>query len=251
MADPGLEKKDLAPILQMVPCFPGCTITAVWPQEGTDLRFAYDETCCFGEEAVQTACYRLFIPDLLEDESRCLYLDCDTVICHPLTELYDTYMGSASIAGVTDRLCLKEDQVRRMEKEWGVAPGYYINAGVILMNLERMRDSGNVRHALELAYKTPFQYVDQDVLNQIYQGEVMLLPKQYNLCPKDNLQDMKAFRMLLPEYAGLFSDEALTDPVIVHYIGNNKPWSCSDLPLVQYWHEEENACTAFLKNFTP
>ena len=247
MADPGLEKKDLAPILQMVPCFPGCTITAVWPQEGTDLRFAYDESCCFSKEAVQAACYRLFIPDLLEKESRCLYLDWDTVICQPLTELYDMYMGSSSLAGVTDRLCLKEDQVKRMEKDWGIVPGYYINAGVILMNLDRMRNSGGARRALELAYKTPFRYVDQDVLNQIYQGEIMLLPKKYNICPKDNLQDMKAFRMLLPECAGLFSDEALTDPVIVHYIGKNKPWNCSDLSLAQYWVKEENACSAFLK----
>ena len=170
------------------------------------------------------------------------------VIRHPLTALYDTYMGGASIAGVTDRLCLKEDQVRRMEKEWGIAPGHYINAGVILMDLERMRDSGAARRALEIAYKTPFQYVDQDVLNQACQGEVMLLPKKYNICPKDNLQDMKAFRMLLPEHADLFSDEALHDPVIVHYIGKSKPWNCSDLPLVQYWYEEENACAAFLKN---
>ena len=248
MAEPDLCRSELAPIFHMVSCFPGCTTLAVWPQERTDRRFASDGSCCLSKELVQVACYRLFIPDILKEEERCLYLDCDTVICHPLTELYDKEMGNTSIAGVTDRLCLKENQVRWMETEGGIVPGYYINSGVMLMDLDRMRTLGNAKRALELAYHKPFPYMDQDVLNRIYQGEIMLLSKQYNVFPDDDLQDMKTLRMLLPESAELFSDEALTAPAIVHYIGKNKPWIRNDVHLAQYWREAETACKDFRGN---
>ncbi len=245
MAYSDLCRSDLAPIFRMVSRFPGCMISAVWPQAGTDLRFASDGYCCLSEEAVQVACYRLLIPDILIEEERCLYLDCDTVIRRPLTELYDKDMGDKSIAGVTDRLCLEEDQVKRMETECGIVPGYYINSGVTLMNLDRMRASGDDKRALELAYHKPFPYMDQDVLNRIYRNGILLLPKRYNVFPDDTPQDMRTLRTLLPECANLFPDEALSDPAVVHYIGKDKPWIRGDIHLAQYWHEAETACNEF------
>lgn len=39
------------------------------------------------------------------------------------------------IAGITDRLCLEQAQLRRLKDEWGIGEGYYINAGVVLTTM--------------------------------------------------------------------------------------------------------------------
>ena len=244
--DQDLNKDDLAPLFRMVSCFPGCTLEARWPLSGTTRRFVSDETCALSSDAVQVAYFRLFLPELFDGEARCLYLDSDLVITRPLTDLYGTEMDGMCIAGVTDRLCLEELHLRRLKNDWGIEPGYYINAGVVLMDLDAMRASGGAQEALELAYHKPFRYLDQDVLNQVFRGKVRLLPKIYNVFPDDNKEDLAFLRKLLPDRKALFPDQALTDPAVVQFIGRNKPWISQDVPYEEFWH---NAAKAYEERF--
>ena len=203
--------------------------------------FPLGEDCCISEEGIQPAYYRLLLPELLADEERCLYLDGDLVVTRSLTNLYDTPMEGMYLAGITDRLCLEEAQNERMLKDWGIEPGYYINAGVLLMDLGKMRSSGKYMDALELAYRKPFRYLDQDVVNQVYLGKIKLLPKVYQLFPDDCYDDMAFLRDLLPEKAELFPDSALDHPATIHYIGRIKPWMRRGVPYENAWHEAEKA----------
>ena len=249
LAETDLGYSELQPITELVSRFDGCSISVQWPQKGACRRFAFDDSCCLGGDDVQVACYRLFIPEILRGESRCLYLDCDTLVCGSLEEIYDLDMNKTSLAGVTDRICLEADQVDRLKKDWGIDPGYYINSGVLLMDLDRMRNSGNAERALGLAYNAAFRYMDQDVINQVYRGEIKLLPKCYNVSPDDNTQDYNTFKGLLPEQAGLFYDSAISNPAIIHYAGPDKPWNSSNVPLAQYWQETKKACDEFQRTF--
>ena len=117
------------------------------------------------------------------------------------------------------------------------------------MDLDRMRDSGNAERALGLAYNVAFRYMDQDVINQVYRGEIKLLPKCYNVSPDDNTQDYNTLKGLLPEQAGLFYDSAISNPAIIHYAGPDKPWNSSNVPLAQYWQETKKACDEFQRTF--
>ena len=244
--DKDLSREDLSPLFRMVSAFPGCTLEARWPLSMTARRFTSDETCCLSPDAVQVAYFRLFLPEFFGSEARCLYLDGDLVITRSLADLYDTEMDGMCIAGVTDRLCLEEAQLRRLKDDWGIPAGYYINAGVILMNLVAMRASGGVQEALELAYHKPFRYLDQDVLNQAYRDKVQLLPKAYNVFPDDRKEDLAFLRRLLPEQEDLFPDQALADPAIIQYIGEKKPWASRGVPYETFWH---NAAEAYEKRF--
>ncbi len=239
--DDDLTREDLAPLFRMAERFPDCELEARWPLAETDRRFVSDESCVLSPQAVQVAYFRLLLPQLFAGEDRCLYLDSDLVITRPLGPLYDTAMEGLCMAGVTDRLCLEAPQIRRLKEEWGIAPGYYINAGVILMNLAEMRKTGGDREAVELAYHRPFRYLDQDVLNQVHRGRVKLLPKTYNVFPDDTREDLSFLRGLLPEEAALFSEDALTDPAVVQYIGPNKPWLTAGGPYAGLWHGAEKA----------
>ncbi len=249
--DQDLTKDDLAPLFQLVSRFPGCTLEARWPLSMTSRRFVADETCALSLDAVQVAYFRLFLPELFAGETKCLYLDSDLVITRPLKELYDTDLSGMCMAGVTDRLCLEEEQLFRLKADWGIAEGYYINAGVILMNLEEMRSSGGAAEALELASHKPFRYLDQDVLNQVYRGRVRLLPKTWNVFPDDRKEDLKFLRSLLPDKAPLFPDEALTDPAIIQFIGRNKPWVSRGTRYESAWHEMEKAYEKIIKEQGP
>lgn len=234
--DQDLNRDDLSPLFRMVSCFPGCTLETRWPLSETTRRFVSDETCALSPDAVQVAYFRLFLPELFDREARCLYLDSDLVMTRSLADLYDTDMDEMCIAGVTDRLCLEEPHLRRLKDDWGIKAGYYINAGVVLMNLEAMRASGGVQEALELASHKPFRYLDQDVLNQVYRDKVRLLPKTYNVFPDDRKEDLAFLRRLLPEHKDLFPDQALADPAIIQYIGEKKPWASRGVPYEQFWH---------------
>ena len=190
------------------------------------------------------AFFRLLLPRLLPEEDRCLYLDSDLVIRHPLTDLFDMDMAGAALAGVTDRLCLEEPHLERLQRDWGIEPGFYVNAGVLLMDLDRMRRGGGAERAEELAYRRAFRYLDQDVLNQVYRGQVLLLPKKYNVFPDDTPADLAFLRRLLPGHAGLFPEESLADPAIVQYIGASKPWVSGGMSFESYWREAEAACAS-------
>ena len=243
-ADQSLKREELEPIFQLVSRFPGCSMRAEWPQKRSDRRFVSDASCCIPEGAVQTACFRLLLPRMLAGEERCLYLDGDLVVRKPLTELYDTDLTDCCLAGVTDRLCLEESPLKRMKEEWGIEPGHYINAGVLMMNLERMRNTGCAGRAEELAYSVPFRYLDQDVLNQVCRGQIRLIPKRYDVFPDDTREDLRYLRELMPEHAGLFPDEALASPAIVHYIGVKKPWHTRNVNYGEYWQEAERGYAA-------
>ena len=245
--DRDLDEEDLAPFFHLISRFPGCTLETRWPLSETSRRFYSDETCVLSPDAVQVAYFRLFLPVFFAGETRCLYLDSDLVITRPLADLYDTDMDGMCIAGVTDRLCLEEPQLRRLKEDWGIEAGYYVNAGVVLMNLEAMHASGGAREALELAYHKPFRYLDQDVLNSVYSGKVLLLPKAYNVFPDDRKEDLAFLRGLLPDRKDLFPDQALTDPAIVQYIGRNKPWVSRGVPYEAFWHDAEKACEKSLR----
>lgn len=243
--DKDIREEDLAPLYKMISRFPGCTIEVKWPMGMSVRRFAVDGDCCMGPDAAQAAYLRLLLPELFAGEDRCLYLDCDLVVVRSITEMYDMQMDGMFMAGVTDRICLEESQRRRLLHDWKIEGGYYVNSGVLLMDLGKMRTSGKDKEALELAYSKPFRYVDQDVLNQIYQGGIRLLPKNYNVFSDDCYEDLALLRNLIPDKKNLFPDEALDNPSIIHYIGPNKPWVVKGVPHEKAWHEAEAAYASF------
>ena len=59
-------------------------------------------------------------------------------------------------------------------------PFRYHNAGVILMDLDRLREDDTWRKWIDLVNREPFTAPDQDVINLICQGEILTLGPEYN-----------------------------------------------------------------------
>jgi lipopolysaccharide biosynthesis glycosyltransferase len=165
--------------------------------------------------------YRIFLPRLLGELDRLLFLDCDLVVTDSVAELWQTDVGDGYVAAVTNVFMV--EHLFRVD-ELGLAdPRDYFNAGVMLMNLEAMRRDGcteamyeyGTRHASELVFR------DQDVLN------VILGKRRTALHPRWNVMNSVVGFPYSPYVLGVRAvDEARRDPAIRHFEGPglNKPW---------------------------
>ena len=85
--------------------------------------------------------YRLILADLLPDINRIIYLDGDTLIYTDLSEMYNLDMGNNIILGFVDNSYKKAE-------EFGIKTYKYIVAGVLLINLKKIRKENKLKYLL-------------------------------------------------------------------------------------------------------
>lgn len=169
----------------------------------------------------ETVWRRLFLPELIPNLDRVLYLDADTIVCSDPFELLDCELDDAWLAAVASPVRGWEHHIRSI----GVDPEQrYFNSGVLMMDLKAMRASRftdeAVSAARELAGK--YRFPDQDVLNRVCAGRWKKLPPKWNAF---------AFLWMDPQHADdsyepLEYQMAAASPGIIHFEGSVdvKPW---------------------------
>jgi len=163
--------------------------------------------------------YRIFLPELLQTQ-RVLFLDSDTIAVDSLAPLWRTDLGDNYLGAVTN--VWQWNDVGR-EVRLGLPEGSYFNAGVLLMNLERMRADGcsaalleyGARHAAELSFR------DQDALNVVLGGRRLPLHPRWNC-----MNSILLFASSVDVFGAEVVAEARRSPAIRHFEGPsvNKPW---------------------------
>ncbi|RHO70008.1 glycosyltransferase family 8 protein [Parabacteroides sp. AF48-14] len=162
---------------------------------------------------------RLFLPQLMPIEvDKVLYLDSDIVISGSIVNLLQLDLDSYSLAAV-------KESINIYDKSYQVALGIpvvndYFNAGVIYLNLKKMREDNAVSNCLSYLNNNlnVIKANDQDVLNGVFWGSVKYISPIYNF----NYWIEKDIALQLfskEEYK-----EVKTSPRIIHYIGPIKPW---------------------------
>lgn len=176
---------------------------------------------------------RLFEASSLPEYDKVIHIDCDTVVNGSLAELWDIDMSHSVIAGASD--CLS-DQYR---SNIGLKPeDTYVNAGVLVMNLKRIREL-----CLEMSFLSYIEkkgnlltYVDQEVLNAcVPENEKIELPLRYNsysILHFLTYRQLKSLRNAKHLFAEKVFEDAIKHPVIVHYTGcfleGVRPWIRGD-----------------------
>lgn len=184
--------------------------------------------------------YRLFTPSIFPRYDKLLYLDVDLVAMSDVAELYETELGDHLIGSVRDYYGIK-DLLEKPEAPWTVQVGlrdnlYYFNAGVALLNLDRMR-----RENFEETWQKYLTRVkrprlhDQDILNNCCQGRIHWLDPAWN-CQAWNEE---IFRPLEPddlpaELCAEF-ERSKRSPKIIHYLSKTKPWDRPHLALAEHF----------------
>lgn len=169
----------------------------------------------------QAAFYRLLIPELVPEYEKCIYLDADIIVNGNLEKLFNMDLGDNYIAGAKDCHIISKN-ITQHQKNLGIpSVENYINSGVLLMNLKKLRED-NISKAFLQQAKEKNQYEDQDVLNLCCYDSIKVLPLEYNLfhfyCGK-TINSL--FNLGYEREEFIFN---WSSPFILHMGGIYKPW---------------------------
>ena len=183
--------------------------------------------------------YRLHLPNILKQYNKCFYLDSDIIVNSDLTELFRNNIDEYYIAGVrASGYYHPESWVKKHTAEVGLPSiNQYINAGVLLFNLARIREERIYEKMLSYVNKG-FSSQDQDILNLVCYDNIKILPLKYNLMTK-YLSFENGEVKINKEDAAVYGEnecrEALKSPVIIHYADKRKPWNDSTVIYFNEW----------------
>lgn len=216
-------------ILELENRYPGTTITFV---EVADFEGVTVST----SHLTAPAYFRLKLPDLFPELDRIVYLDVDTVVESDLSALFEQDVDDVYVAGVPAAVYhLRPDEVAQ---KMGL-PSFdrYINSGVMLMNLARMRTDGLVEEFLRLSARQ-FDSDDQDIINIVCYDGIRHLPFRFNLMTKYGPKNVEEF-WSRPAVQRVWSqaeyDEAMSAPVVIHFADKRKPWLDVSADFAERW----------------
>lgn len=179
---------------------------------------------------------RLLLPYLLTDVAKVVYHDIDAVLLTDIAELYDTELGDAPLAArdAAGRYFLSGFRntwiaTKKMPGGAKVANEFlrrmsahqrydYVafNAGIMVLNLDRMRADGFAENYLPWAGM--YGLNDQQLLN-LYAGDTRVV--------------------MGPEWNAFPAQEDVVDPKLIHWAGHRKPWSAEYSTCQEHWHAAE------------
>ena len=163
---------------------------------------------------------------LPETMDRVLYLDGDTMVRSSLRDLWETDLTGYALGAVM------ETTVTRSRKQMlGLADtDGYINSGVLYVNLKYWRENGVSGKLIRFYRENQDRIVapDQDVLNTVLNGKILFLPFSYNYCNTFTFYPYRALRRIAAPVSHFPEEKEyrawIRDPVIVHFLGEERPW---------------------------
>ena len=132
---------------------------------------------------------RLALPYILQKEDRALWLDVDTTVNTDISELFSIDLEGCYMAAVKEPLRSKY-------------PLIYVNAGVLLMDLDKLSD-GKAHELIRTVNTRKFDFPDQDTINVRCQGQIKLIGPEWN--------------------SGDWT-ENVENPKITHYMADREYW---------------------------
>ena len=140
--------------------------------------------------------YRAFIARLFPQYDKGIYVDSDTILMGDIGKLYDIELGEDVIAARVDpKVAMVPEFVEYVEKALDVPAKNYVNSGVLLMDLKKLRKLHYITKMTDLVKKdADLVAPDQDYLNVILKGRIKHLNKCWNLQPEG--EDPKGAKLL-------------------------------------------------------
>ena len=140
--------------------------------------------------------FRCSLPELLPNLNRIIYLDADLFVNRDIKELWDVDICEYCLAGVADEGVDIHNYPKILNKYLGIKKESYFNAGVLYMNLKKLREFGNLKKlVVDFLVENPeVGLPDQDALNVIFHNKVLYLDGSWNqfvfMHRKDNVEKL-------------------------------------------------------------
>jgi len=163
----------------------------------------------------KSAFYRLLLQELLPKENKILYFDCDTLIYKDLNKLYNYNITDKYYVGKYERISLSR---------FGTNLSDFINTGVLLINLENLRNDKIFPKIYEflIKYNNTLKFLDQDAINVVCNKKIGFFPSYYissGVCNSNTLKNLTKNKQ-----NNKVVIQNLKEPYIFHFNNYRKPW---------------------------
>ncbi|MDT2767085.1 glycosyltransferase [Lactococcus raffinolactis] len=162
------------------------------------------------------------LPEIFPHIDKILYLDGDVLVKKDLTELYNTDLNGKYAGVVKDIISVRNPKHMRFLK---TSHQFYFNSGVMLLNLETMREDHISEALVNYRVNGINHFMDQDALNIVFRENVRYISPMYNLLNKfydwmDKKQLSEFYQIDMPETA----IDSFNEATIIHLGSHEKPW---------------------------
>ena len=190
--DSTLSNENLKKLLAIDPTIKFYNLEKIFPNLNERIEHAYQNSLKHHSAA---AFYRLLIPEVI-DVSKAIYLDCDTIINLDIAELWNVDLGNFPIAAKPEHEILPFEipsEIRRqidyeilypkpMIKNGSIRSEDYFNSGVMILNLDLLRDFQTFEKSLKFSSEHPeCKHVEQDPLNFLFANRYLKLESYFDI----------------------------------------------------------------------
>ena len=145
-------------------------------------------------------------------EDKVFYIDADAIVVDDISELWEMNIKDYALAGIHEPgEWSKHLSIEGMDDK-------YINSGVLLMNLKKIRQEQLDDEMIQLLNKNKYAFPDQDVINIVCKDKIKYLSNIYNSTETTGFRD---------------------DAKIIHYIRERKGW-LKESPRSEVWYNYHN-----------
>lgn len=183
-----------------------------------------------------SATFKFSIAELLPDVNKILYLDGDLIVQSDLVNFFSSDISDVYAGVIKDyhALTFKGDVWERL----GIRLDGYFNSGVMLLNLEKMREDGMFEKLIDYRLNGVNYYMDQDTLNVVFGEKVKYLDFKYNATvtnwrnkTSEDLSSYYGMEYQQDKY------EYLRKAEVVHFCSSDKPWRYYDTHYADVWYK--------------
>lgn len=188
------------------------------------------------------AYYRILTPWILESFDKAIVLDSDIIVNYDLTNLFKINICDFSLGAVKDIVYMGflngfvPESIEYTRDTLKLKQPYnYVNTGVLLMNLAKIRANYSSSELIDFFSNNQFKVQEQDGINSFFENDIKFLDLKWNFYVEENEDISRAIDWAPQKYSNLyrqinvFSDSNF--PYIIHFANQPKPW---DSPFVKY-----------------
>ena len=174
--------------------------------------------------------YRLLAPIFIPLE-KVIYLDCDVLVFEDIEEMYNLPFNKHYVLGILDLLSNGLDYL-------GLISEKYINAGVLLLNLDLIRKDHKYYELLSMyKYYKKLNNNDQTMINYVFYPKIGILPSKFGIFNFDSIFDIKYTYLKTIRTNLNFTEliQSFKHPSLMHYVlCNPKVWYSHSLLTEKY-----------------
>lgn len=184
-----------------------------------------------------TSIYKFYIPKVLENLEKVLYVDGDVIIQGDLVDLYNIEIEREYGAVIQDgprRKIYNKDK----RHAFSMDPGYF-NSGVMLLNLKLLRQLKIWEKLMDYRINGYNYFMDQDAYNIVFKNHVKYISLYNNmlmhiLTPRFNMNSIEEITEFYHIDKVRNKEKYFNKAQIIHYTFA-KPWMYYDIPLAERW----------------